>query len=317
MVSLIRRNPLVAFFVIAFGVTWILQIPAVLIAENNDQSLTNDENLRHLLDLFRGRLSVKEASAFFLFILGAGPLAGAIVVLSVTARREGLRDLWRRMTKWDVGARWYSIVIGLPVVLAGVSLLAGIVTGSLDLDSYNALLPANYFLPFLVYMLVFTGLYEEPGWRGFALPYLQRHNTAIRASWIIGVLWGVWHFPVIIYYNLTVTDVAPPMLIPILAGLVMGTVGWTIVNTWIYNSTESVFLMIVLHGWYNTVNAYAVLPFENMTVATVNAVLPWAVAVFVSKRHGDEHLTDSPRPTLTVPTSQSAALSADPGAQQP
>jgi hypothetical protein len=60
-----------------------------------------------------------------------------------------------------------------------------------------------------------------------------------------------------------------------------------------------------------------VLPFENMTVATVNAVLPWAVAVFVSKRHGDEHLTDSPRPTLTVPTSQSAALSADPGAQQP
>jgi uncharacterized protein len=298
--SLIRRNPLVAYFVIAFGLTWALQIPALLIAEGNNQSLTNDENLRHLLDLFRGRLSGSETSAFLLFILGAGPLVAAIVVLSATAGRTGLRDLWKRSTNWAVGGRWYVIVLGLPVALAAVSLLAGLITGTLDLDSYEALLPASHFLPFLLYMLVFTGIYEEPGWRGFALPYLQRDNTAIRASWILGILWGVWHFPVIIYYNLTVTEVAPPVLIPILAGLVMGTVGWTIVNTWIYNSTESVLLMILLHGWYNTVNAFVVLPFENMTVATVNAVLPWAVAVFVSKRHGDEHLTDGQRPRLEL-----------------
>jgi membrane protease YdiL (CAAX protease family) len=207
------------------------------------------------------------------------------------------------MRKWNVGSRWYLIVVGLPVPLAGVSLLAGVVTGGIDLASYESLLPASYFIPFFVYMLVFTGVYEEPGWRGFALPYLQRENTATRASWILGIVWAVWHFPIIIYYNLTVTEVAPPVLIPILAGLVMGTVGWTIVNTWIYNSTESVFLMILLHGWYNTVNAFAVLPFENMMVTTVNSVLPWAVAGLVSKRHGDENLAERPRPTLANPVS--------------
>jgi Na+/phosphate symporter len=116
------------------------------------------------------------------------------------------------------------------------------------------------------------------------------------------VLWGIWHFPFSIYYNLTVTDVALPVLIPILAGLVLGIVGWTIVNMWIYNSTESVFLMILLHGWYNTVNTLVVLPFENMMVATLNAVLPWAVAALVSKRYGDEHLAERPRATLAVST---------------
>jgi len=80
----------------------------------------------------------------------------------------------------------------------------------------------------------------------------------------------------------------------------MGTVGYTIVNTWIYNSTESVFLMILLHGWYNTVNSFVILPFENMVMSTVSAVLPWAVAVLVSKRHGDEHLADRSRPQLEL-----------------
>lgn len=111
---------------------------------------------------------------------------------------------------------------------------------------------------------------------------------------------GVWHFPILIYYNLTVTEMAPPVLIPILVGAVLGTIGYTIVNTWIYNSTESVFVMILLHGWYNTVNSYVVLPFENMMKSTVSAMLPWAVAVYVSKRYGDEHLADRPRPALQL-----------------
>ena len=84
---------------------------------------------------------------------------------------------------------WYLIVFALPLALAGVSLLVGVTTATVKLHSYDSLLPAGYFIPFLLYMMVTTGLYEEPGWRGFALPYLQRDNSAIGASWILGVLW--------------------------------------------------------------------------------------------------------------------------------
>jgi len=91
---LIRHNPLTAFFVIAFGLSWFFQIAALFVAETNDQTLSNEDNLQHLFDLLRGRLSTGEASAYLLFLLGAGPLVAAVGVLSATSGRSGIGDLW-------------------------------------------------------------------------------------------------------------------------------------------------------------------------------------------------------------------------------
>lgn len=183
----------------------------------------------------------------------------------------------------------------MPVALALLSLTAGVLLGGLRPGSYSPLLPVAYFVPFFLYMLVFTGLAEEPGWRGFALPRLQSRYSAVRSGWILGVLWGVWHFPFIVYYNLA-AGLPALALIPVLLGLVFGIVGWTIVNTWVYNSTESVFLMILLHGWYNTVNSYAVLSYQNALTQTLSGILPWALAIILLRVYGGEHLAAKPRP---------------------
>ena len=39
------------------------------------------------------------------------------------------------------------------------------------------------------------GVTEETGWRGFALPLLQARMTPLAATLIVGLMWGVWHFP--------------------------------------------------------------------------------------------------------------------------
>ena len=291
----IQLNPLIAFIVIAFSITWFFQILALVLAQRNGLALSNEDNLLHLFDLLSLRLASGEAFAYLLFTLGAGPLVASLVVTWAASGRRGVEELWGRIKKWRVQPQWYLVAFLLPVVLGLISLTAGVLFGGLQLSSYSPLLPVAYFIPFFLYMLVFTGLAEEPGWRGFALPHLQSRYSAEKSSWILGVLWGVWHFPFIIYYNLS-AGVAVPMLIPILAGLVLGIVGWTIVNTWIYNSTGSVFVMILLHGWYNTVNSYMLLSFQNALVQFLSAILPWALAIILLRVYGGEDLATKPRP---------------------
>lgn len=290
-----RSRPLVAFFVIALSITWSTQILGLLLAQRTDLSLLNENNLLTLFDLFALRLAPADAAAFLVYTLGFGPLVAALLVTWAVGGRRGIEELWRRVTKWRVEPRWYLIVIILPVALALISLTAAVLFGGLRSGSYSPLLPLAYLVPFFLYMLVFTGLAEEPGWRGFALPRLQARYSAARSSWILGVLWGVWHFPSIIYYNLA-SGVPVPALIPILVGLVFGIVGWTMVNTWIYNSTESVFLMILLHGWYNTVNSYLVLSSQNALAQTLSGILPWVLAMVLLKVYGGEDLAARPRP---------------------
>lgn len=290
-----RSSPLVAFFVIALSITWFSQILGLLLAHRNDLALSNEDNLLHFFSLISLRLAPGETSAYLVFTLGAGPLVAALLVSWASGGRRGIEELWGRIKKWQVEPRWYLIVFLLPVGLAVLSLMAGVLLGGLRLSSYSPLLPVAYFIPFFLYMLVFTGLAEEPGWRGFALPHLQSKYSAVKSSWILGVLWGVWHFPSIISYNLA-AGVPTFALLPILVFLVLGIVGWTIVNTWIYNSTESVFLMIVLHGWYNTVNSYMVLSSQNALAQTLSGILPWALAIILLRVYGGEHLAAKPRP---------------------
>lgn len=43
------------------------------------------------------------------------------------------------------------------------------------------------------------GFVEEIGWTGFAFPSLAKHRTAFRAAVQLGVIWALWHAPVIDY----------------------------------------------------------------------------------------------------------------------
>ena len=68
------------------------------------------------------------------------------------------------------------------------------------------------------------GLGEETGWRGFALPRLQRGHSALSATLILWALWALWHLPLFFYsYDLSVV---PGLTIGLLAGAVTGSAGW-------------------------------------------------------------------------------------------
>lgn len=285
-----ERTALILYFVLAFAITWTTQIAGMQMAQSSGLLFSNEDNFWHFIALvFNGDVRVP----YLVFSMGAGPLLAAFVVLAIFEGRAGLKQWFAQIVKWRLPARWYWIILVLPLALTAASLLLGFILNGMQPLDLDPRLPRVYFLPFFLYMVIFTGLWEEPGWRGFALPRLQKQYNAETSSWILGILWGAWHIPVNLYLN---WESGPAVLIPMILGLLLGTVGWTIVNTWVYNNTGSVFLMILLHGWTNTIQSYFVLSTGNMTVMTLFGVLPWALAIYLLRKYGKENLSPTLRP---------------------
>lgn len=291
---IIKKYPLASFFAMAFMITWTLQLAGIVLASQQNMALSNETNFLYFIDLIKMKLPPEQVLAYGLFTLGMGPLISAVMITSIVDGKDGLKKLWQQSTKWNVSVKWYLVALGLPILLSVVSVGIGWLANGGKL-TYSFKLPIENFLPFFFYMLIFTGITEEPGWRGFALPRLQSRYNAEKASWILGILWGLWHFPFIIYYTYN-TGIAP-LLISLL-GLTLGIVGWTIVNTWLYNNTGSVLIMILLHGWGNTVQSYLVLSSNNMTAQTLYGILPWAIAIILIRIYGKENLSHHPRPQI-------------------
>jgi membrane protease YdiL (CAAX protease family) len=286
-----ERTALILYFVLAFAITWTAQIAGMNMAQGSGLPLSNEDNFNHFLALLSGDVRLP----YLVFTAGAGPLLAALIVLAIFEGREGLKSLFAQTSVSRISLRWLVIIVILPIALSLVSLLIGMLSNEMKLLEMHPKLPAAYFLRFLLYMIVFTGFWEEPGWRGFALPRLQKYYNAETSSWILGMLWGAWHIPVNIYLN---WEAGPTVIIPLIVGLLLGTVGWTIVNTWVYNNTQSLLLMIILHGWTNTVQSYLVLSTGNMAAMSIFSILPWALAIYLTKKYGKENLSPSLRPQI-------------------
>jgi membrane protease YdiL (CAAX protease family) len=285
----LARYQVPIFVLLAYAITWSAQIPAYTYAHDHGYTLTNEQNLLHLLDLVRGDLDPGLTPYLLIAIFAFGPTIAGVLVTGVFHGKEGLRDLWRRLARVRVGGRWILIVLLLPLALALVTLTVTFLAGGLQPITFVFLSPLTLLPLVLIYMLIFTGLAEEVGWRGYALPQLQKTQTAERASWIVGVAWGWWHIPALLYPQWLRGELNPGLVIAVLLGITFGVVGWSIVITWIYNNTSSVFWIIVLHGWNNTIQSYLVLS-AGFLANVIFALLPWVVAIYLLRKYGGQTL---------------------------
>ena len=98
-----------------------------------------------------------------------------------------------------------------------------------------------------LFLWIFTfGIGEEVGWRGFALPRLQRNHNALAATAILAFFWALWHLPQFFYLF------EPSIAIGWAIGLFTGAV----VFTWLLNSTEgSILPVAIFHGCFNYVSS--------------------------------------------------------------
>jgi uncharacterized protein len=218
--SLVRRSPLVSFFVLTYALSWGLGA------------------------LFAGVPLIAPDRLF-----GAGPLVAALLVAAVAEGRAGLRDLGRRLVRWRVGLRWYAVVLVLPVVLVGVTVALIPMFGgtALDWTKRPELAPTALLLVILLLVPLAVPLGEEVGWRGFALPRLLAVRSPLTATLILGVIWSLWHLPVVLD--------KPDLRVP--APFFLAVIPLAVLFTWLFLHTRGSLLIAVLfHAWYDLVLMY-------------------------------------------------------------
>jgi uncharacterized protein len=220
MTQLIRRHPLTTFFLLVFTITWVVWVPRAVGAP---------------LDI------VGQAWTW-------APAIATLLAAALTGGRAAVSELGSRLVRWRVGWQWYLVVVLGPalfsVVVAGVYVLLG---GSWAEAAPPALLEGPLImLPFFLVILTLTdGLGEELAWRGFALPRLLTRYNALAASLILGVIWALWHLP------LLWTEGNGMFHQPVWL-LLMDVTAKSVLFTWVFLHTRgSVLIAMLFHGATN------------------------------------------------------------------
>ncbi|HKJ53679.1 MAG TPA: CPBP family intramembrane glutamic endopeptidase [Gammaproteobacteria bacterium] len=120
--------------------------------------------------------------------------APAISAVIMIIYRQGLTGVGRflsRLLLWRTTYSWYLLLlVGMPLVFYLSALLKddAYIDGLFPFASIQA-----YGLVLL--LMAIKGPVEEIGWRGFALPLLQRRMAPLYAALLLGVIWAFWHLP--------------------------------------------------------------------------------------------------------------------------
>jgi len=266
MSNWLKQYPLVAYFAITYLITWTIWSPIVASAQG-----WADWDVPYALYYF---------GSF-------GPAIAAFILTALTEGKSGLRILLGRIFKWRVEFRYHAFAVLAPIGLFTLAfLLNRVITGewsNLLLLGEADYLP--YLGPFGVLGLWFLtyGLGEETGWRGFALPHLQKNRSAASATLILALLWAFWHLPAFFFRD-TYVDLGM-FGFPLFAFMMIFS---TMVFTWLYNSTQgSVFIVIVFHAVFNWLSVSEAGGEFAASIMSAPIVL-WAL--YIARRYGQENV---------------------------
>jgi membrane protease YdiL (CAAX protease family) len=195
-------------------------------------------------------------------VWGAFALLPAWILSSAFAKTPGIREQFSTLLKPRGNLRWYLVALLLvPVTtLLGVGitrLLGGVVqSGPLQILVRGLSPDQTIIILALFYLSGFLcsgGINEESGWRGFALPRLQRRYPVLIAIGIVWFFWALWHIPLYIGLRMPINWIIQVCTISFFHD--------SIFLAWVYNRTKgSILAPALLHPSINTFgNLYPIL----------------------------------------------------------
>jgi len=233
------------FFAIAFGLAWGLVGVLILFTSQ--------------IEAVFGPVSGTNP----LFILAVySPGIAAVLLVWWHYGTKGLTRFFRRLTLWRMPLGWWAfLLIGIPAVKYLGAAFNGAIGDPLPFSPWYTVLP-------LMAITLFIGpLGEEFGWRGVALPLLQRRFAPLWASLILGSIWGVWHLPAFVLGG-------TPQSAWSFAPYVLGVLALGVIVTPMFNAARgSILIPILFHFQLNLPIWPEAQPWENYLFAGVAVIV--------------------------------------------
>jgi len=216
------------FFLITFIWSWIIWTPLIL----------SNLKIIHVSDRLLSILTLP------IIILGVfGPLVGALLVLH---KEKGKKSLIKYLLSFlDLRLGWKGYIF--PILIFGSStFIAWFLPELFGEKRLSMLLPSIWiFIPYLLIVMLLGGGQEEIGWRGYALPLLERKFGIWYANIILGIIWAFWHIPL---WFITGTS----QIYMNFGGFILLMVGYSLIFSWIRRiSGNKPFSGLYVHGLAN------------------------------------------------------------------
>jgi uncharacterized protein len=212
------RHPVAAYFALTFVISWV---GALLVAAP------------HLL---RHEPLPKMTGILMFPAMLLGPSLAGIVLTRIVDGKDGVRDLFSRMFRGRFPIRWYTALLIPPILV--LTVLLGLKTYVSSAYAPNLFLMGSLFgVP--------AGYLEEIGWMGYAFPKMRSQYNALAPSILLGLLWSIWHLPVIDYLGTATPHGA--YWFPFFLTFTAAMTAIRVLITWTYSNTNSVLLAQLFH----------------------------------------------------------------------
>ena len=234
-----NRNPW-KFFLLTFAYSWVIWIPSVLDGIGIELPF-----------------SVAGYSILVVIIGAFAPMLAAITLVAREAGWKGTRAFLGQALDFRFKPVYLVLALALPLLIHAIAHYLALAVG---LDVAQTLFPDEIpiaplvlAIPYFILMLIIGGGQEEFGWRGYAQEPLQAKIGVIRASLVIGVIWGIWHLP--LWFMAGDLHGSYSFL-----AFVTMTTSISILYAWLYNSSGKKLIPVMFfHAMSNT--AAPLLPF--------------------------------------------------------
>ncbi len=269
----VRRYQLPAFFVLTFAISWTLWLGLAAVA-----------------------LPITTTTGAVLNIIAiAGPSIAAVLL---TIRLGQFRELLAGFSLSRLSPGWSAVALGLPLAMMAIAIAVSVALLGAPTPQLTGGVLGVLLVEFVRILFLGGPLGEELGWRGFALPRLQQHRTALTSSVLLGVIWGLWHIPLYFVpgtgqHELLRTGTSPAFAI---GGFVGWTIGLSVLFTWLFNQTRGSLIVVIL--FHAAVNLAAFLPAavgSAGAASLLNVLLTWIAAIVVVVCFGRSRLASTPR----------------------